>query len=311
MACWRSETTKRSHENLKCGLKELPGIANPAVDIVAGLAFAAVEIANAQTDLRTAGASISEAQSILKGVKELTPGCVSAVAAVGADFASVSNRAVGLVDKVTRAKGDSDRGELNTALIVDLMTGITDVIGTTTKLTITLGTLNGCVKAGEAAKAVSTLQRATAAVKRLEKTFKGLKPANKLDAALKLGKCGVSVVRGLYALGNNTVCLGRDLAALYESDKAVARALAYVGSRQFNNAKFIGCRDCVRDTGVLTATGDVDLRPGTSTSTTAAPAATTAARGPSRRATSSVKTGSRAASSRAPSSVKRISRAPR
>lgn len=70
-------------------------------------------------------------------------------------------------------------------------------------------------------------------------------PIDKINVATTIYSCGARIFKGAKTLYKNTQCMMDDLKALEDSKKAVARALAYEGSRQFNHAKFVGCTQCV------------------------------------------------------------------
>lgn len=70
-------------------------------------------------------------------------------------------------------------------------------------------------------------------------------PIDKINVARTIFSCGARILKGARTLYANTQCLMDDLKALEDSKKAVARSLAYVGSRQYNHARYIGCTQCV------------------------------------------------------------------
>ncbi len=70
-------------------------------------------------------------------------------------------------------------------------------------------------------------------------------PIDKINVARTIYSCGARILKGARTLYSNTQCLVDDLKALEDSKLAVARSLAYVGSRQYNHARYIGCTQCV------------------------------------------------------------------
>lgn len=70
-------------------------------------------------------------------------------------------------------------------------------------------------------------------------------PIDKINVAQTIYSCGARILKGARTLYANSSCLVDDLKALEDSKKAVARALAYEGTRQYNHARYIGCSQCV------------------------------------------------------------------
>jgi hypothetical protein len=252
MACWREQTTKRSYDNFKCA-KDSLGAAFPLVDIVGSIGFAAYDIAQATSELKAFIGIFQEAGAALKAVKELGPDCVSAVTATTNNFNGIMTKGAAIADKAESLKKKLAEATIVVSEVTDVATAAADAVITFGKLFQDITKLEQCVaQAGGAVqdptKIKSTLTRAKELLTKAEKPWKELKLASKADVVGKIAKCGVSIFKGAYAIGNNSYCLYKDLQAVYESNKAVAKALAYVGSRQFNHAKYTGCTECVQDT---------------------------------------------------------------
>lgn len=84
-------------------------------------------------------------------------------------------------------------------------------------------------------------------IKEFNKLLKGVeKVSSAIDTFKVVATCGVDITKGAVVLVKNTGCLIEDLEKLRESRAAVQRALAFVGSRMFNHAKYTGCNECVK-----------------------------------------------------------------
>ncbi len=96
-------------------------------------------------------------------------------------------------------------------------------------------------------KAVGPLR---ALMKPLDEIGKGA--AAKLAIVGTIGKCVLGIVDGATTLYKNSACLVKDFDRLAEQRAEISRALAFVGSRIYNQARFVGCNECVGKHGTFT-----------------------------------------------------------
>ena len=242
MQCWNEETKKKSWDNLKCAADAAGAIA-PILEIPLSLGVAATEIATAASDVSQIIASLDAGGSLLKAVSAASPDCAASIATHIQGVQSIVSKSLKASGVFKKISNESKAGSTNYTEIYSALTGTADLGNALIKMVEASSKIISCLDKSEQAtsvvETVSTLTRLKTKLLKLSDPWGSLSIAKKLDISLKVTKCGVSIVRGTWTLGNNLSCLSSDYKYLRTQEQQIANQ-----RECFVNGAIGGTNDC-------------------------------------------------------------------
>ncbi len=230
--CWRSETAKKTAEQLRCA-KDTLSTAFPVMGTVADLIVTADSLTRAKADLATIESAFKEGSNILKLVNEFGPGCTKGFAKIGAEASAMSQKTVTTLKLVEHLSSASDVRAIEFIKIQEGSIALIEVAAGFGKLALAMSETLTCLdKYFDAAKApaqaAAQIQSLTSRMKsfssiafRMEKNFSQLDSLKRLNIIKTLGNCGVRIVKGLHTAINNAACLASDFETLRQQRASI------------------------------------------------------------------------------------------
>jgi len=244
LACWKKETDEQTVKQFECAKSALDaagtlasGGAKTVYDVTTGVIDAGLALSQNDQELLTIFSNLAKGGDIAASAGVFGPDGRALVQCV-ATSASLVNNVLEIIKTTIefspREGKDKPEGQ-------DAFNKIVGMWGSSMDATFKFaGAMTECIKAADPKSLDS---RSVVAFRRFMDSW--TKVLGAIKAAIGIAECGGKIYSGGKVLIGNAICLEQDLKKLEESRRAVQRALAYEGSRQFNHAKFTGCSECV------------------------------------------------------------------
>jgi len=228
LACWQSKSNEAAVKQLECAKDAVTAAATLSTG---GLATAVIigsnliDIGHALSDENVAALFAGSADAGANVLKAFGTEGKPLVECVDSSFETVANVAA-IIDTMR------DYDPKNAEGLTDVVTAISHGSEATHRFaSVMLDCLNS-VKVINDNPAITDFKKFIEAWSNI---------LNNINAAVAVVNCGAKITAGGMVLIQNTQCLAQDLKNLEDSRVAVTRALAFDGSRAFNNARLTGC----------------------------------------------------------------------
>ncbi len=250
LACWRQETKQRSYDSFKCA-KDMIGTAFPVLDIPLSIGFGAIEIADATSGFKVAAESLKEGAQLAKIVKEFAPACAAGIGEASAGVLNLSAKTFDMVDKMRIVADKAKKGEIDFKSVSDSVIGAGEMTAELVKMALAMEKITACLETAKGGDKLNEVKKATKTMREMilkaQKPWGEMTKLQKFDVAAKLGKCGISIVKGAWAAGQNIGCMMNDFAEIEKQREKIGKLVAFDGSRSLNHARWGACRYCLSD----------------------------------------------------------------